>query len=78
MVMNISCKFEKSTYNTLASRGVTRKSLNTAAAAAAYSCVIHSIHRMLSGGYNNQLQQSIRDIFHMRNMSQVWQVHTLW
>ena len=34
MVMNISCKFEKSTYNTLASRGVTRKSLHTAAAAA--------------------------------------------
>ena len=53
MDMNISCKFEKSTYNTLASRGVTRKSLHTAAAAAAaaYSCVIHSIHRMLSGGY---------------------------
>ena len=50
LVMNISCKFEKSTYNTLASRGVTRKSLHTAAAA--YSCIIHSIHRMLSGGYN--------------------------
>ena len=53
MVMNISCKFEKYTYNTLASRGVTRKSLHTAAAAA-YLYVIHSIHRMLSGGYNNQ------------------------
>ena len=51
MVMNISCKFEKSTYNTLASRGVTRKSLH--AVAAVYSCIIHSIHRMLSGGYNN-------------------------
>ena len=50
MVMNISCKFEKSTYNTLASGGVTKKSLHTVAAA--YSCVIHSIHRMLSGGYN--------------------------
>ena len=49
MVMNISCKFEKSTYNTLASKGVKRKSLHTAAA---YSCVIHSIHWMLSGGYN--------------------------
>ena len=43
MDMNISCTFEKSTYNTLASRGVTRKSLHTAAAAA-YSGVIHSIH----------------------------------
>ena len=53
MVMNISCKFEKSTYNTLASRGVMRKSLHTAVAAA-YSCAIHSIQRMLSGGYNNQ------------------------
>ena len=41
MVMNISCKFEKSTYNTLASRGVMRKSLYTAAVAA-YSCIIHS------------------------------------
>ena len=50
MDMNISCKFEKSTYNTLSSRGVTRKSLHTAAV---YPCVIHSIHRMLSGGYNN-------------------------
>ena len=37
MVMNISCKSEKSTYNTLASRGVMRKSLHTV---------------MLSGGYN--------------------------
>ena len=55
MVMDISCKFEKSTYNTLASRGVTRKSLHTAVAvvAAAYSCVSHSIHWMLSSGYNN-------------------------
>ena len=50
MVMNISCKLEKPTYNTLGSRGVTRKSLHTAAA---YSCVIHSIHQMLSSGYNN-------------------------
>ena len=33
MVMNISCKFEKSTYNILASRGVMRKSLHAAAAA---------------------------------------------
>ena len=58
MVMNISCKFDKSTYNTLASRGLTRKSLHTAAAA--YSCVIHSIHRMLSGGYHkNCTLQSI-------------------
>ena len=55
MVMNISCKFEKSTYNTLASRGVMIKSLHTAAAAAAYSCVIHSIHQLLSGGYNYNL-----------------------
>ena len=52
MVMNTSSKFEKSTYNTLASRGVARKSLNTAAAAAVYSCVIHSIHQMLARGYN--------------------------
>ena len=52
MVMNISCKFEKSTYNTLVSREVTRKSLRTAAAA--YSCIIHSIHQIASGGYNNQ------------------------
>ena len=42
MDMNISCKFEKSTYTTLASIGVTRKSLHIAAAAV-YSCVIHSI-----------------------------------
>ena len=49
MDMNICCKFDKSTYNTLASRGVMRKSLHTTVA---YSCVIHSIHRMLSGGYN--------------------------
>ena len=54
MVMNISCKFEKSTYNTLASGGVMRKSLHTVAA---YSCVINSIHQMLSGGYNNQHEQ---------------------
>ena len=44
MVMNLSCKFEKSTYNTLASREVKRKPLHTAAVT--YSCVIH-------GGYNN-------------------------
>ena len=55
MVMNISFKFEKSTYNTLASRGVTRKSLHTAAA---YSRVIHSIHMMLSGGYNDRRYKS--------------------
>ena len=36
MAINMSCKFEKSTYNTLASRGLTRKSLR----------------RRLSGGYN--------------------------
>ena len=42
MVMNISCKFEKSTYNTLSSRGVARKSLHTAAEVA-YSCVVTSI-----------------------------------
>ena len=35
MVMNTSCKFEKPTYNTLASREVTRKSLHTAAATVA-------------------------------------------
>ena len=52
MVMNIPCKFKKSSYNTLTSRGVTRKSLHTAATV--YSCVIHSIHRMLSGGSNNR------------------------
>ena len=39
MDMNIFCKFEKSTYNTLAFRRVTRKSLHTAVAA--YSWVIH-------------------------------------
>ena len=52
MVMNISCKFEKSNYNTLTSRGETRKSLHTATAAAAYSCLIHSIHWVIFGGYN--------------------------
>ena len=55
MVMNISYKFQKSTYNTLASRGVLRKSLHTevaAVAAEAYSCIIHSIYRIASGGYN--------------------------
>ena len=31
MVINITRKFDKSTYNNLASRGVTRKSLHTAA-----------------------------------------------
>ena len=51
MVLNISCISEKSTYNTLASRGVMRTSLHTAAAAA-YSCVIHSIYWIASGGYN--------------------------
>ena len=50
MIMNISCKYEKSTYNTLTSREVTRKSLHTEAVA--YSFVINSIHRMLSGEYN--------------------------
>ena len=45
IVMNISSKFEKSTYNTLASRGVMRKSLHTVATVA-YSCIIHSIHRI--------------------------------
>ena len=54
MVINISCKFENSTYTTLASRGVMRKSLYTAVAA--YSCVNHSIHKMLSGGYNTVVQ----------------------
>ena len=49
MVMNISCKIEKSTYYTLPSRGVTRKYLHTAVV---YSCVIHSVQRMLFGGYN--------------------------
>ena len=52
MDMNISCKFENSTYNTLASRGVMRKSLHSVAVAA-YSCVIHSIHWIASGGYNH-------------------------
>ena len=49
MVINISCKFEKSTYNTLASSGVMRKYLHTEAAA--YLCIIHSIHWMLSSRY---------------------------
>ena len=52
MVMNISCKCEKCTYNTLASRGVTKNLHTVAAAAAAYLCVIHSIHWMLYDGYN--------------------------
>ena len=47
MDMNICCKFEKSSYNTLASRGVTKKSLHTAVA---YSCIIHSI---INNPYNN-------------------------
>ena len=46
MNTGISCKFEKFTYNTLASRRETRNTV------AAYSYVIHSIHRMLSSGYN--------------------------
>ena len=32
VMMNISCKFEDSTYNTLASRGLTGKSAHTVAA----------------------------------------------
>ena len=40
-MMRINWKFENSTYNTLASTGVTRKSLHNVLA---YSCVIHSIH----------------------------------
>ena len=51
MVMNIPCKTEKFTYNTLASIGVMKTSPITVAAVV-YSCVIHSIHRMLSRGYN--------------------------
>ena len=55
MDMNIICKFEKSTYNTLASRGVTRKSLHTAVAA--YSCIIHSIHWILYSEHNRLTQR---------------------
>ena len=58
MVMNISCKFETSAYNTLASRGVTRISLHTTAVC---SCVIHSIHRIASGGYNSDISQTNHD-----------------
>ena len=49
-IFGLACS--PTTYNTLASRGVTRKSLHTAAA---YPCIIHSIHRMLSGGNNKIL-----------------------
>ena len=36
------------------------------------------IAQLCKSTHNNQLQQSIRDFCHNRNMSQVWQVHTLW
>ena len=48
MVMNISCKFEKSTYYTLASRRVTRKSLHTAVAAA-YFCIM--VNKLIKDQY---------------------------
>ena len=54
IMMNISCNFENSTYNTLASRGIMVKSLHTAVEATAYSCVIHSIHWVLSSGYTKK------------------------
>ena len=52
VMMNISCKFEISVYNTFCSGGVTGKSLHTAAVE--YPCinVSKSIHQMLSSGYN--------------------------
>ena len=74
MVMNVSCKFEKSTYNTLVSR-VMGKSLHIAAA---YLCVIHSIHWMLSGGYNS-LENSQKIIKKDSSLIQkgiyLWHVH---
>ena len=58
--MNISCKFENSTYNTFPSRGVTGNLCSAGVVVAeAYPCKIHSIHRRLSGGYNN-LEVNIR------------------
>ena len=51
VVMIIFCKFDKFTYNILGSRGATGISLCTAAV---YSCIIHSIHWMLPGGYNKR------------------------
>ena len=62
MAMNISCKFEKSTYNTLASRGVTRKSLHTAAAA--YSCVIHSIQHTVNLSKSDFVKAKVTYIGH--------------
>ena len=57
VLMNISCKFDSSTCYTFA-KGVTEKSMHTAAAAA-YPCVIHSIHQMLSSEYNEFYQAII-------------------
>ena len=42
-LMNISCKFDNSTYNTLGSRGVMGKSLHTTAVMV-YWCINHSNH----------------------------------
>ena len=67
MVMNISCIYEKSTYNILASRWVLRKSLYTAAVAV-YSGVIHSIHWMLSSGYNYNSSTLAFNIHHIHDM----------
>ena len=57
MVMNISCKFEKASYNIFFVRAVTVKSLYTVSAASRSE--IHTIHRMLSGGYNNVKTNSL-------------------
>ena len=48
--MNISCKFDNSTCNTLGYREVTEKSLHTTCGGI-YSCINYSIHQMLSGCY---------------------------
>ena len=73
MDMNISCKFEKSTYYSLASRGVTRKSLHTAVAA--YSCVIYSI---ASGESQKKVHQSRSHVafYKVKKMFQKYLYHT--
>ena len=80
MVLNMSCKFEKSTYSTLASRGVMRKSVHTAAVAAAaeaYSFVIHCIHRMPSGGHNKMSHYVLSTHLLVNQLSlNPWEAHS--
>ena len=39
--------------------------------------MLMEIAQLYKSTHNNQLQQSIRDLFHKRNVSQLWHVHTL-